>query len=316
MTTPRISVVIVNWNGKDALEKCLKSLEQYENVNNLQVIVSDNDSTDGSNDMLAKEFPYVEVVQNGQNLGFAAGNNRGFASAKADLILILNPDMEFMEQGLEKLAAFMDGNRNVGACGCMVLEPDGSFMKQCRRGYPDPVIAFFKVSGFASLFPGNAAFGKYFYSGVPNDRPMDVDALSGSFILARRSVIEEVGGFSEEYFMYVEDVDFCLKIRRAGYKVRYLPDMKIVHHGEACVNRREPLERKRFYHYHMTRSHLVLYARDRQRDGRSLFYHISFGLILVRYVFISLLVTFNDRLVPHLAEFWRIHCKKLRGKAT
>ncbi|MFQ5431036.1 MAG: glycosyltransferase family 2 protein [Nitrospinota bacterium] len=314
MATPRISVVIVNWNGKQALKKCLKSMEQYENVNKLQIIVSDNDSTDGSNDMLAKEFPYVEVVQNGQNIGFAAGNNRGLIHAKADLVLILNPDMEFIETGLEKLAAFMDANPDVGACGCMALEPDGSFMKQCRRGYPDPVTAFFKVTGIARLFPGNADFGKYFYSGVPNDRPMDVDALSGSFILARRSVMEVVGGFSEEYFMYVEDVDICLKIRRAGYKVRYMPEMKIIHHGSACMNQRRPLEKKRFYHYHMTRSHIVLYARDRQREGRNLFYHISFGLILVRYVLISLLVTYNDKLVPHLAEFRRIHSGKLWGK--
>lgn len=309
---PKVSIVIVNWNGKEAVRRCLKSLERYEDVETLQVIVSDNGSTDGSLEMLAKEFPYVEQVVNGSNIGFAAGNNRGFDSARGEWLLILNPDMEFIEPLLDKLSSYMAANPDVGACGCMVLKPDGSFMKQCRRGYPDPVTAFYKVSGLSALFPGNAVLGRYFYSAIPPDRAMDVDALSGAFIMARTSVIKSLGGFSEDYFMYVEDVDLCQRIRRSGARVRYLPAQKIVHHGEACVNVRPPLQRKRFYHYHMTRSHLALYAKDMEREGSPLFYSLSFGLILLRYAALSIFFTFNADLFQHLAEFWRIHTKKER----
>lgn len=307
--SPFCSVVIVNWNGGRALKTCLESIQRFEDFKRLQVIVSDNGSTDGSLDMLREDFSWVEVIQNNKNIGFAAGNNRGFDKAKSDFVLMLNPDMELVEPLLKKMIAHMEEKPEVGACGCMVKNHDWSFMKQCRRGYPDPLTAFFKVTGLTGLFPGNKRIGKYFYSGIPADKTMNVDAISGSFMLLRKTVIEKVGGLREEFFMYVEDVDFCRRIREAGYRVRYLPVAKIVHHGGACVEQRP--RRNIFYHYHMTRSHLILYTHDRQREGGGIGYHVAFVLILARYELISLL-NLNFRLLSDLLEFFRIHLGQIK----
>lgn len=302
------SVVIVNWNGGTALKKCLESLQKYEDTSKLQIIVSDNNSTDGSVEMLRSNFPGVKVLENGANIGFAAGNNRAFGIADGKYVLILNPDMEFIETGLVKLIVHMEENPEVGAAGCTILNDDGSFMKQCKRGYPDPLSAFFKASGLIDLFPKNRRVGKYFQTHLPQNEEANVDAVSGSFILARKSVIEEVGGFGEEYFLFVEDVDFCLKVRSAGHRVMYLPMMKILHHGGACMDKQK--RRKLFYHYHMTRSHIILYAKDRLKKGGGLMYHVAFALIAARYAILSV-IYFNLELASHLAEFTSIHFGKI-----
>ncbi len=304
MTNTLCSIIIVNWNGREALRTCLKSLERFEDLSATEVIVSDNNSSDGSIEMLHKEFPHVKIIENGANIGFAAGNNRALALAKGKYVLILNPDMEFIEPGLEKLTAYMDENPGVGACGCMVLNADSSFMRQCRRGYPDPVTAFFYVSGLLNIFPSNPRIGKYFYSHVPPDREIDVDALSGSFIVARRSILEKLGGFSEDYFMFVEDVDLCRRIRETGHSLRYLPAMKIVHHGGACFEGRK--NRKLFYHYQMTRSHIIVYSKDMRRQGKSMAYIAAFILIALRYSALSVLLG-NTKFFSHLVEFVSIY---------
>ena len=302
--TPALSVIIVNWNGKDALRNCLQSLYKYENADGLEIIVSDNHSSDGSVDMLEREFPAVTVLENPYNLGFAGGNNTALPHAAGEFVLMLNPDMEFIGTGLEKLVAHMRENPDIGICGCTVRNADGSFMRQCRRGYPDPLTAFFKASGIAALFPGNVRMAKYFYGNRPENEPMDVDAVSGSFMLARKEALKKVGGLGDEYFMYVEDVDLCAKARKAGYRIAYLPLMEIRHHGGACVEKRP--RNRIFYHYHMTRSHVVLYAKDRMENGGGIGWHIAFGLVVLRYTLLSLLLA-NTGMLRHIAEFLDIH---------
>ncbi|MBI5178761.1 MAG: glycosyltransferase family 2 protein [Nitrospinae bacterium] len=298
------SVIIVNWNGGETILNCLRSLHRFEKAGALEIIISDNGSTDGSPSAIEKEFPAARVLRNGHNHGFAGGVNRGLAHATGKYALILNPDMEFIEPGLEKLLGTLDADPAIGLCGCVVLNADGSFMKQCRRGYPDPLTALYKVTGLSALFPQSAAMAKYFYGGAPEDAPLAVDAVSGSFMLARRDALKKAGGLGEEYFMYVEDVDICKKVRQAGYRVMYLPLMKIMHHGGACVGKRE--RRGAFYHYHMTRSHIVLYAKDRMVAGGGIGWHIAFALILLRYALLSL-IHFNMKFPAHVAEFFAIH---------
>lgn len=311
---PRCSVVTVNWNSRDALKIFLKSLERYEDLSILQVIVSDNHSSDGSVEMLKKEFPYVELQENGANIGFGAANNRALELVKGDYILFANPDMEFIESGIEKLVSALETVREIGACGCVVLNADDSFMKQCRRGFPDPLTSFYYVSGLSMLFPKNRRVGKYFYTNVPTDRPMDVDALSGSFFLARKEALKVVGGFDESYFLFVEEVDLFLRMRRAGFRIRYLPVMKVRHHGGISMAIRP--KPKAFYHYHMTRSHLILFAKERINHGGGFGYHVAFFFIMARYMILSVL-TLNGRVFRHLVEFAGIHMgsfEKIRGE--
>lgn len=300
---PLISVVIVNWNGREPLRACLASLYRHEKTADMEIIVSDNGSTDGSVAMLKEGFPAVRVIENGGNLGFGAGNNRALAVARGEYVLMLNPDMEFIEPGLEKIIAFMAARPAAGLVGCYVENPDGSFMRQCRRGYPDPLSAFYKASGLIRLFPRHPRIARYFYGGEPPDATMPVDAVSGSFMLARREALKKAGHFCEEYFMYVEDVDLCRNIRGAGYETLYVPLMRIRHHGGRCVAKMP--RRSAFYHYHMTRSHLILYRKDGFLSA------LVFWAIVLRYALVSPL-NGNRRLNAHLREFFAIRS----GKAT
>ncbi len=299
---PILSVVIVNWNGREPLRLCLQSLHRHENTAHMEIIVSDNGSTDGSVAMLKEKFPAVRVIENGENLGFGAGNNRAIAVARGEYVLMLNPDMEFTEPGLEKLIAFMAARPTAGLIGCYIENPDGSFMRQCRRGYPDPITAFYKVSGLIRLFPRHPHIAKYFYGGQPTDAVLPVDAVSGSFMLARREALKKSGNFCEEYFMYVEDVDLCQKIRAAGYEVLYAPLMRIRHHGGRCVAKMP--RRSAFYHYHMTRSHLILYRKDGSLSP------LVYWTIVLRYILASL-ITGNRHLNAHLREFFAIRGGKV-----
>lgn len=301
-SNPALSVVIVNWNGHEPLRVCLESLYRHEKTADMEIIVSDNGSTDGSVAMLREKFPAVRVIENGENLGFGAGNNRALAVARGKYVLILNPDMEFIEPGLEKLAAFMAARPLAGLIGCRVENPDGGFMRQCRRGYPDPLTALYKASGLIHLFPRHPRIAKYFYGGEPVDAVMPVDALSGSFMLARREALKKAGHFCEEYFMYVEDVDLCRNIRAAGYETLYAPLMRIRHHNGRCVAKMP--RRSAFYHYHMTRSHLVLYRKDGSLSG------LVFWSIALRYIIVSLL-NGNRHLNAHLREFFAIRSGKI-----
>ncbi len=153
MEKPLVSIIIVNWNGMEEIKAFIKSLERFEDVAELQIIISDNNSTDGSIEMVREKFPYVEILENKKNIGFGAGNNRAVSLARAGYILFANPDMEFVERGLKKLVDLMENEKDVAACGCMVLNSDGSFMSQCRRGFPDPLTSFYYLSGLAFLFP-------------------------------------------------------------------------------------------------------------------------------------------------------------------
>lgn len=297
--SPVCSIIIVNWNGGSALRTCLESLRRFEDVHRLQIIVSDNGSSDGSAALVLAEFPEATLIENGRNLGFAGGNNAALRTVAAPYTLLLNPDMEFIAPGgLDAMLAFMEQNPRAGVAGCMVINADGGFMKQCRRGYPDPLTAFYKASGLIRLFPSHPRIGKYFYAGIPADRAMEVDAVSGSFMLARTEALRQAGGLCEDYFMYVEDVDLCARVRDAGWRVFYAPLMRIVHHGGACVDRRP--RKNVFYHYHMTRSHIILYAKDARKNGAA--WRLAFFLIVLRYAALSLVLG-NGGFFGHLSEF-------------
>ncbi len=295
--SPLLSVIIVNWNGREPLRLCLASLFRHEAAIDMEVIVADNASSDGSVAMLRETFPAVRVIENGENLGFGAGNNRAIAQAKGEYLLFCNPDMEFIEPGLQRMLDHMAAHPGTGIAGCRVENPDGSFMKPCRRGYPDPRTAFFFASGLLRLFPRHPRIGKYYCAGAPEDATMPVDAISGSFMLARAAALKKAGPFCEEYFMYVEDVELCKRVREAGYTVDYAPLMRVRHHGGRCVAKMP--RRTVFYHYQMTRSHLVLYRNDGTLSPA------VFWLIVLRYLAISLL-NGNPRLNEHLREFFAI----------
>ncbi len=229
-----ISVIIVNYNVKDFLEQALLSLRRALKDIPSEVIVVDNASVDGSVPMLKKRFPEVILIESEKNLGFSRGNNLGLEKAHGEYIVLLNPDTVVQEDTFTKLLTFFEENPQADAATCKILNPDGTFSIDCRHSIPTPSTAFWKMIGFAQLFPKSRIFGKYNLTYLDENQTYQVEAISGSFMMMKRKIVQKVGKLDEDFFMYCEDIDYCHRINQAGGKIFYVPDSQIIHYkGES-----------------------------------------------------------------------------------
>lgn len=257
---PRVSVVIASWNTKELLSACLDSLEGDARAGLAEVIVADNDSADGTPAHVRTGYPWVRLIETGGNLGYGRANNMGFAEARGPYLLVLNSDTVVKEGCLAAMCSFMDAHPDVGAVGPQLLNPDGTVQLSCRR-FPSYSTALFnRYSLLTRLFPGNPISAGYLMTGEGHDEMRDVDWVSGAALMTRRSVLEAVGGFDDDYFMYAEDVDWCYRMHQANWRVVYLPTARIVHHigrSTSSVPHRMTYERHRsmwtFYRKHYSR---------------------------------------------------------------
>jgi hypothetical protein len=193
------------------------------------VIVSDNGSTDGTISSVTEQFPFVKLLDNRENIGFAAGNNRALRLARGKYILLLNSDTLVLSKTLPEMLSFMDSRPNAGAATARVELPDGSLDLACHRGFPSPWNALCYFLGLEKIFPEVRIFSGYHQTYRDFNKPHEVDAISGAFFLVRRQVLEKVGFLDERFFMYAEDLDWCLRIKQAGFKIYYNPHAKIIH---------------------------------------------------------------------------------------
>lgn len=232
-----ISVIIVNYNVKDLLEQCISSILQSSANLKTEIIIVDNNSYDGSVQFLKEKYsgnPDIKIIESPVNLGFAKANNLGAKEAKGELLLILNPDTVLQEDTLEKSLSFYRSNNTIGAVTCKLILPNGKLDLACRRSFPTPAVAVYRILGLSKLFPKSRTFGKYNLTYLDENKTYEVDAIVGAFMLIKRSIYEEVKGFDEDYFMYGEDLDLCYRIKQAGYKIFYYPDTSIIHYkGES-----------------------------------------------------------------------------------
>ena len=226
---PDLSVVIPSYNTRDLMEQALRTVAEASGDIGVEVIVVDNNSQDGSADMVAEKFPEVELIRTKRNLGFGGANNVAFGHVQGRYVLLLNSDTIVRPDTLRTLVAFMDENPEAGAAGCRILDPDGTLQLDCRRSFPTPAAAFYKLTGLSRMFPDSRHFARYNLTYLDPDEVNEVDALSGSCMIVRRQVLEEVGGFDEAYFMYGEDLDWCFRMREAGWKIYYTPATEIIH---------------------------------------------------------------------------------------
>ena len=250
INTIAISVVIVNYNVKDLLVSCLASLEASLRGIPSEIIVLDNDSTDGSIDYAEPMFPNVQFVRLRENLGFGRANNIGFEMALehgAEYILCLNPDTLISEDTMTVVLEYMRSRPDVGLTGCKLLNADGTFQLACRRGFPTPWASFCKVFGLQALFPKSPRFAQYNQTFRSEDETYAVDAVMGAFMFIRREALERVGGFDEEFFMYGEDLDLCFRIQEAGWTIMYLHTTSIIHYKGESTRRSAINEVKHFY---------------------------------------------------------------------
>ncbi|WP_433923774.1 glycosyltransferase family 2 protein [Paenibacillus taichungensis] len=241
------SIIIVNYNTRQLTLDCLASV--YESTTSFQYecIVVDNASHDGSVEAIRDEYPGVRLIANRDNTGFAVANNQAMEIAKGRYILLLNSDTVVQKDTLEIMIGYMDNHPEMGASGCKVILPDGSLDKACKRGFPTPSASFYYAFGISRMFPDRPKFNQYQLGHLSSDDEYPVDCLVGAFMLVRRETIDQVGGLDETFFMYGEDIDWCYRIKEAGWGIYYYPRTYIVHYKGASA-RRKPM--KIIYEFH------------------------------------------------------------------
>lgn len=225
----QLSVIIVNYNVKYFLEQCLYSVQKACAKMNAEIIVADNNSTDGSRDFLEPLFPRVNFIWNSSNEGFAKANNRALAAAKGEYILFLNPDTLVPEDCFEKGMDFLRSNDRAGAMGIKMIDGSGKFLKESKRAFPSPLTSLYKLSGLSMLFPRSKTFAKYHLGHLDENENQEIDVLAGAFMMIPGKILKEIGNFDERFFMYGEDVDLSFRIQKAGYKNYYFAGSNIIH---------------------------------------------------------------------------------------
>lgn len=229
-TPAAISIVIVNWNSKAYVRGCLQSLARHAPSIALEVIVVDGGSFDGCDQMLAGEFPSVIFVQSPDNIGFARCNNLGARHAKGHYLLLLNPDTELIDDSLETLWREAAALPDAGAIGCRLLNRDHSLQTSCVQCFPTAINQALDSEFLHKRFPRSSLWGMApLYT--EGHAPVPAEAISGACILVKRAYYEAVGGFTESYFMYGEDLDLCYKLTQAGHRSYYVPNARVVHFG-------------------------------------------------------------------------------------
>lgn len=220
MEKPKLSIIILNHNTKDILVDCLKSIEKVKNELSFEVIVSDNASSDGSQEVVRKNFEWVKLIE-GPNISYSNGNNRARKYVNGKYVLFLNSDTIVHKETLRKTVNYLENNPEVGALTCKLVLKNGELDYDARRRFPTPWISFNR------LFLGNGR--KYWYLDVPSDKTQEVDAIQGAFFMSPKKVLDEVRWLDEKFSFDGEDLDLCFQIKKSGYKVVYFPEVSITH---------------------------------------------------------------------------------------
>jgi GT2 family glycosyltransferase len=225
-----ISVIIVSWNAKGYLEECLQSLHEAPPWRSMEIIVVDNASTDGSPEMVEAKFPQVKLIRSGENFGFAKANNLAIRESSGKYISLVNSDVKVLPGCLDALANYLDQNPKVGNVGPRVLNPDLTMQVTCRR-FPGLWNNLCRATGLASAFRDHQLLSGEQMFFFPHDRLMEVDVLGGCFWMVRRETLDHVGLLDEDFFMYGEDLDWCRRCWKAGWKVVFIPTGVAIHYG-------------------------------------------------------------------------------------
>lgn len=279
-----VGVVIVNWNTRDLLRGCLRSLREGDPSVRRRVVVVDNASDDGSAAMVRAEFPEVALLENGQNIGYAAANNRGLRllgfgqpcrPESPRYALLLNPDTELPPDALRLMLDRFDADPQIGAGGPRLVLPDGKLDLACRRSFPTPQVAMWRMLGLSRLFPKSRLFGRYNLTYLDEHLETEVDCVVGAFMLVRREVIARVGLLDETFWMYGEDIDWAYRIKQGGWKILYYPKVSVLHIKRAA-SRHNPKTRLEFQ-----RASLIFYYKHfARRTPRLMHWAVLAGLLI------------------------------------
>ena len=245
---PLVSVVIVTFNSRDTVRACLASLAEERALGPLEVIVVDNASNDDTGYAVATEFPWVQLIVNRTNAGFARAINEGLAFARGDYLLLLNPDTVVPAGTIGRAVAELAAHPRVGMLGCKLVRPDGSFDHACKRGFPTVLSALYYFTGLAGHFPDSPRFAQYTAAHLGIDETGRVDAINGAFMLVRRSAADDVGELDERYWLWAEDLDWCHRFWEKNWEVLYWPEVEVVHLKSASVGEHRSLRLNFAFH--------------------------------------------------------------------
>ncbi|SNC67122.1 Glycosyltransferase, GT2 family [Hymenobacter gelipurpurascens] len=261
----KLSVIIVNYNVCYFLEQALLSVRQAtEKLQEpVEVFVVDNNSVDGSVAMVRSRFPEVHLIENHENLGFSKANNQAIGQARGEYVLLLNPDTVVEEDTFRQCCDFLDAHPDGGGLGVKMLDGQGCFLPESKRGLPTPKVAFCKIFGLAWLFPKSRRFGRYHLGYLDKDQTHEVEVLSGAFMFMRQTALAQVGHLDEDYFMYGEDIDLSYRLTQGGWKNYYYPGTRIIHYKGESTKRTSVNYVFVFYQA------MVIFARKHFAPGRA-----------------------------------------------
>lgn len=296
MTETTISVCILTYKAREYLRDCLQSLHENTQLS-FEVIVVDNGSNDGTVEMLQDEFPDIRLLQNETNEGFTKPMNWALRESKGRYLLLLNPDTIVLPNAIDHLAVFLDKHPEAGICGPKVLNPDKTMQLQCRRGESRPwaVISYFL--GLSKLFPKSRFFSQYLVSYLDENGTYPVDGVSGSCMLIRSELLQQIGYLDERFFAYQEDADYCFRARQAGWLVYFVPEAEIIHYGGKGGSKIHPY--RSIYEWH--HSYYLYYRKNLAKDYFFLFNWLYYLAMLIKLGFAILkqflgnLITLNTK---------------------
>ena len=253
-----LSIVVVNYNVKNLLKKCLESIFKCQKYIEFEVIVVDNNSKDYSQEMLKRDFPQAKLIENKRNVGFSRACNQGIKESQGRYILLLNPDTELTLGGFKKMIDFMDSKPEAGICGPKMIDQKGNIQFSCRL-FPSYLTAISSSQSILNrVFPDNFLSQKYLLKEWDHSQIREVDWVSGSCLLAKREMLEKVGLLDERFYMYVEDVDLCYRAKKSGFSVFYFPEVLVIHHVGKSTQKRKftmLLEHHRSMYYFYLKHH-------------------------------------------------------------
>lgn len=230
----QLSIIILNYNVRYFLELCVLSVKNAVQNLDAEIIVIDNNSQDDSCEMMKNRFPNIKLIENKENVGFPKGNNIGVSQAKGEYICILNPDTVVAEDTFIKVLAFAKKQNDLGIIGCKLIDGTGNFLPESKRGTPTPFVAFTKITGLYKLFP--KTFGQYYAQHLSENETGKVEILVGAFMLMKRNLYNEIGGFDENCFMYSDDIDLSYTALKTGKSNYYFHDTSVIHYkGESTI---------------------------------------------------------------------------------
>lgn len=243
-----LSIIIINWNTKDLLNKCLDSIARNSNDIKKEIFVVDNNSTDGSPDFIKENYPYVNLIKNTKNLGFSRANNIALRKAGGKYILLLNSDTVVEPSAVSLMMDFLEKHPEAGMAGPKLLNSDGTIQLACRRSIPNPKVAFYRITGLSRIFPKNEEFAKYNLTFRNSEELQEVEAISGACMMIKKKAMDEIGLLDEDFFMYGEDLDWCHRLGKMEWKIYYIPNARVIHHHRASSKKRRLKSILNFHH--------------------------------------------------------------------